>query len=271
MRTNFAPAARLLASSARAAVVDALLEGQALPAGELAALAGVGAPTISEHLSELVGGGLITVTTAGRHRYYQLAGPEVAEALEALARICPAAPVRSLRQSAAADSMRMARLCYDHLAGAVGVALLDSMLDSGWLVTAAELPQGHDLEVTPLGRDSLAAVGVDITQCRRSRRVFARTCLDWTQRRMHLAGAVGAGLAAAALQRDWLRRARSGRGLTVTGTGGESLLASFGIDMSALRAAAGASDSRPQPSARLTRTGARPLAAPGQPALPGRR
>ena len=235
MRTDFAPVGRLLANQARAAVIDALLEGQALPAGELAGLAGVSAPTISEHLSELVGGGLVTVTSAGRHRYYQLAGPEIAEALEALARICPPAPVRSLRQSAAVGSMRAARLCYDHLAGAAGVALLDSMLDRGWLVTGAERPQGHDFEVTPLGQDKLATLGVDVEMCRRARRIFARTCLDWTQRRMHLAGAVGAGLAAALLERDWLRRAGTGRGLTVTAAGAQGLRASFGVNMSELR------------------------------------
>jgi DNA-binding transcriptional ArsR family regulator len=236
MRANFAPVGRLLASPARAMVIDALLEGQALPAGELAALAGVGAPTISEHLGELVSGGLVTVTSAGRHRYYQLAGPEIAEALEALARICPAAPVRSLRQSAAASSLRVARLCYDHLAGAIGVALLDSMLDGGWLVTTAQLPQGHDLEVTHLGQDKFAAIGVNIAACRRARRVFAQTCLDWTQRRMHLAGAMGAGLATALIDREWLRRAGSGRGLTVTEAGTRCLRTSLGIDVDELLA-----------------------------------
>jgi DNA-binding transcriptional ArsR family regulator len=236
MRANFAPVGRLLASPARAMVIDALLEGQALPAGELAALAGVGAPTISEHLAELVSGGLVTVTSTGRHRYYALAGPEIAEALEALSRICPAAPVRSLRQSAAASSLRVARLCYDHLAGVVGVALLDSMIDGGWLVTTADLPQGHDLEVTHLGQDNLAAIGVDVAACRQARRVFARTCLDWTQRRMHLAGAVGAGLATALLDRDWLRRAASGRGLGVTEAGTLGLRTSFGIEVHELRA-----------------------------------
>jgi DNA-binding transcriptional ArsR family regulator len=236
MRANFAPVGRLLASPARAIVIDALLDGQALPAGELAALAGVGAPTISEHLAELVSGGLVTVSSAGRHRYYQLAGPEIAEALEALSRICPAAPVRSLRQSAAAASLRVARLCYDHLAGVVGVALLDSMLDGGWLVTTADLPHGHNLEVTHLGQDHLDAIGMDVAGCRLARRVFARSCLDWTQRRMHLAGAVGAALATALLDRDWLRRAGSGRGLTVTEAGTLGLRASFGIDVDELRA-----------------------------------
>lgn len=236
MPTDFSQVGRLLASPARAVVVDALLEGRALPAGQLAALAGVSAPTISEHLSELVGGGLVTVTGVGRHRYYQLAGADIAEALEALARICPAAPVRSLRQSSAAASLRVARLCYDHLAGVVGVALLDAMAERGWLAASADLPGGQDLEVTGLGRDELGAIGVDVAACGRARRVFARTCLDWTQRRVHLAGAVGAGLATALLDREWVRRAGPGRGLTVTEAGMRGLHASFGMDVGELSA-----------------------------------
>jgi DNA-binding transcriptional ArsR family regulator len=250
MATDFAHVGRLLASPARATVVDALLEGRALPAGQLAELSGVSAPTISQHLSELVDGGLVTATAVGRHRYYQLAGADIAEALEALARICPATPVRSLRQSSAAASLRVARLCYDHLAGVVGVALLDAMSERGWLVRGADLAsgqdpargqdltRGQDLEVTGIGREELGAIGVDVAACGRARRVFARTCLDWTQRRMHLAGAVGAGLATALLDREWVRRAGSGRGLTVTEAGMQCLHASFGIDVGELRASA---------------------------------
>jgi DNA-binding transcriptional ArsR family regulator len=262
MATDFAHVGRLLASPARATVVDALLEGRPLPAGQLAELAGVSAPTISQHLSELVDGGLVTATAVGRHRYYQLAGADIAEALEALARICPATPVRSLRQSSAAASLRVARLCYDHLAGVVGVALLDAMSERGWVAPGADLAQGQDatrsqeagrgqdltrsedltrgqdLQVTGLGREELGAIGVDVAACERARRVFARTCLDWTQRRMHLAGAVGAGLATALLDREWVRRAGSGRGLTVTEAGMQCLHASFGIDVGELRASA---------------------------------
>lgn len=234
MATDFAGVGRLLANPARATVIDALLEGRALPAGQLATLAGVTAPTISEHLSALVSGGLVTVTAAGRHRYYQLAGPDIAEALEALGRICPAAPARSLRQSSAAASLRVARLCYDHLAGVVGVAVLDAMVDRSWLISRGDLARGQDLEVTGIGAGELRAIGVDVGACRRARRVFARTCLDWTQRRMHLAGAVGAGLATALLDRKWVRRAGSGRGLTVTEAGRQALHASLGIDLSEL-------------------------------------
>jgi DNA-binding transcriptional ArsR family regulator len=244
MATDFAHVGRLLANPARATVIDVLLEGRARPAGQLATLAGVTAPTISEHLSALVSGGLVTVTAAGRHRYYQLAGPDIAEALEALSRICPAAPVRSLRQSSAAASLRLARLCYDHLAGVIGVALLDAMVDRGWLITSGSPGRGQDLEVTGAGQDELGALGVDVEACGRARRIFARTCLDWTQRRMHLAGAVGAGLATALLDRQWVRRAGSGRGLTVTEAGRQALHASLGIDVGEL-SASGSVPARP--------------------------
>ncbi|HEY7325120.1 MAG TPA: winged helix-turn-helix domain-containing protein [Streptosporangiaceae bacterium] len=225
MGTDFARVARLLASPARSAVVDALMAGRPLAAGELARVAGVRASTISEHLTELVDGGLLTVIPAGRHRYYQLASAEVAGALEALSVICPAVPVRSLRQSMADDSMRFARLCYDHVAGIVGVALLDQMISAGWVTPAT----GHDFEVTDSGAESLAELGVDVEACRRTRRHFARSCLDWSERVPHLAGALGAGLAAALQDRTWLRTAGNGRALTVPEAGVQGFSEVFSI------------------------------------------
>jgi DNA-binding transcriptional ArsR family regulator len=225
MGTDFARVARLLASPARSSVVDALMAGKPLAAGELARVAGVGASTVSEHLTELVDGGLITVISSGRHRYFQLASTEVATALEALSLICPAVPVRSLRQSMAEDSLRLARLCYDHVAGAVGVAVLDQMISVGWVISGT----GEDFDVTDGGGQALATIGVDLERCRRARRHFARSCLDWSERRPHLAGAVGAGLTAAFLDRGWLRKGGTGRGLAVTDTGALGLEEIFNV------------------------------------------
>jgi hypothetical protein len=196
-----------------------------LAAGELARIAGVRASTMSEHLSELLDGGLVAVITAGRHRYYQLSNADVAEALEAFSRICPATPVRSLRQSTASRTLRTARLCYDHVAGALGVALLDQMRSTGWLTSAS----GPDLRLTQPGTQALASIGVDIEGCRRARRHFARACLDWTERRPHLAGSLGAGVTSVLLDREWLRRTDAGRGLTVTSQGEHGLRTTFGI------------------------------------------
>jgi DNA-binding transcriptional ArsR family regulator len=227
--TDYAAVARLLASPARSAVVDALMEGRPLTAGELARIAGVRPSTVSEHLGELLDGGLVAVITAGRHRYYQLSGAEVAGALEAFSRICPATPVRSLRQSTADRSLRLARLCYDHVAGALGVALLDQMRQAGWLASGA----GPDFEVTGPGAQALAGLGVDPGSCRRSRRHFARPCLDWSERRPHLAGALGAAITRALLDLDWLRAAATGRGLHVTSQGESGLRDTFSVSLPA--------------------------------------
>lgn len=223
MGTDFAAVGRLLANPARSAVVDALQAGRPLAAGELARIAGVRPSTISEHLTMLVDGGLVDVVNAGRHRYYRLAGVAVAEALEALSHICPATPVRSLRQANAARSFQLARTCYDHLAGALGVALLDAMLSREWLT-------GTDaFTVTPLGDAEFERLGVDVAACRQARRHFARACLDWTQRRMHLAGALGAAVLAALVARDWVRPDSADRGVRITDAGGDGIAGVFGV------------------------------------------
>lgn len=234
MGTDYVPVARLLAAPARSAVIVALMAGKPLAAGELARVAGVSPSTVSEHLAELVDGGLLTVISAGRHRYYQLASAQVAIALEALSLICPDVPVRSLRQSMAEDSMRFARLCYDHVAGVVGVALLDEMLGAGWLSSGA----GQDFEVTDAGTTLLAGLGVDVERCRKSRRHFARSCLDWSERRPHLAGALGAGLAAALVDRRWLHKTANGRALAVAEAGVQGLAETFKIGVRDLETAA---------------------------------
>jgi DNA-binding transcriptional ArsR family regulator len=233
--TDFSAVARLLASQARSAVVCALMDGRALAAGELAQVAGLRPSTMSQHLADLVGGGLLTVVPAGRHRYYRLASAEVAGALEALSHICPKTPVRSLQQSIADRSLRQARVCYDHIAGTLGVTLLDQMLAGGWLVGARPVAvEIAHLELTNAGASHLAEIGVDVASCERSRRHFARTCMDWSERRMHLAGALGAATATAMIDRGWLCRAGTGRGVRVTSTGKQGLRTVFGIDMGAL-------------------------------------
>jgi DNA-binding transcriptional ArsR family regulator len=228
--TDYATVAKLLASPARSAVVDALMAGRPLTTGELARTAGVRASTVSEHLGELLNGGLVAVVKAGRHRYYRLSSAEVADALEAFSRICPATPVRSLRQSTADRSLRLARLCYDHVAGALGVALLDRMRCADWLVSGT----GPDFEVTEAGTQALAGIGVDLERCRQARRHFARPCLDWSERQPHLAGALGAAVAQALLDMEWLRRAGTGRCMQVSSQGELGLRSTFGIGIPGL-------------------------------------
>jgi DNA-binding transcriptional ArsR family regulator len=223
MGTDFAVVAGLLGHPARAAMVDALMSGEPVTAGELARTAGVGPSTASQHLARLVDGGLVAVDVRGRQRHHRLAGPEVAEALEALARICPPTPVRSLRHASQRAALGHARTCYDHLAGEVGVGLADALVARAWIV-----PAGESYELSPAGEARLLAAGVDVALARAGRRAFARACLDWTERRPHVAGALGAAIAATALRSGWVRR-RAGRTLGVTEAGHEVLHGVFGV------------------------------------------
>lgn len=233
MGTDYAAVAGLLGHSARAAMVDALMSGETMTAGRLARAAGVAPSTASEHLARLVEGGLVAVDARGRHRHHRIARPEVAEALEALARICPPTPVRSLRQSGQRAALGHARTCYDHLAGIVGVALTEALVHRRWIE-----PGGDGFAVTAAGERGLAGAGVDVAAARGARRAFARPCLDWTERRPHLAGALGAAVAARALAAGWVRR-REGRGLALTPTGHTVLADHFGVPSHLLDDSAG--------------------------------
>ncbi|MFC7583962.1 ArsR/SmtB family transcription factor [Nonomuraea antimicrobica] len=207
---DIAPVAALIADPTRAAILTALLGGRALAAGELARMAGVSAATASAHLARLLDGRLVDVVSQGRHRYYRLAGHEVAEVLEVLARVSARPPVRSLRQSRQARLLEEARTCYDHLAGRAGVGLLDRLREGGYL-------DGHDL--TGAGERLLSGLGVDVAGVRRSRRRFAPECLDWTERRPHLGGALGAAITEVLFERGWYRRGNVPRAVVLTEEG----------------------------------------------------
>ena len=225
---NVVPAASLLAEPTRAAMLTAMLDDRPLAAGELARLAGVTPATASAHLARLLDGGLVTVVRQGRHRYYRLAGPEIAAVMEALAHLSPVTPVRSLRQSQDATALAEARTCYDHLAGRAGVALLDALLARGLLAA----PQAHTgparFEVTVDGLATLDAFGIDIGALERARRRFAGACLDWTERKPHLNGALGAAITERLLSLRWIERGSRRRAVKVTPAGAEGLAATFG-------------------------------------------
>jgi len=231
--TDIASAAALIADSTRAAILRALLPDRPLAAGELARLAGVSAATASFHLAKLLEGGMITVIRQGRHRYYRLAGHEVAAALEALGLISPGLPVRSLRQSREAAALAEARTCYDHLAGRVGVELLDGMLRRGLLEEkSGRTDQGDTsslrFDVTGAGTKELGSFGLNLLQLRRSRRHFAGTCIDWTQRRRHLNGALAAAITGRLFELGWIERGQRRRSVRVTPVGIEGLASTFG-------------------------------------------
>lgn len=225
---DMVPAASLLAEPTRAAMLTAMLDDRPLAAGELARLAGVSPATASAHLARLLHGGLVTVIRQGRHRYYRLAGPEVAAAMEALAHLSPVTPVRSLRQSQDATALGQARTCYDHLAGRAGVALLDALLARKLLVAPQANGLPDRLDVTTAGLATLSSFGLDMAALKRARRRFAGACLDWTERKPHLNGALGAAITARLLGLGWIERGPRRRAVRVTPAGAEGLAATFG-------------------------------------------
>jgi DNA-binding transcriptional ArsR family regulator len=236
---NVAPVAALMADSARAMMLVALLDDRPLAAGELARVAGVTPATASAHLARLLHGGLVVAHRQGRHRYYRLAGHDVAQAIEALAHLGTSLPVRSLRHSQDAAALDSARTCYDHLAGRAGVALFAALLDHGLITRhAQDVPPEAEtgpaiIRLTPDGEAALAAFGIDLGELRTSRRRFVGECLDWTQRRSHLNGAVGAALTARFFELGWIERGKRRRAVLVTPAGAGGLAATFGCSLDA--------------------------------------
>ena len=216
---DLAAVGALLAEPARARMLAALGDGRALPASALAAEARVAPSTASGHLAKLVGGGLLAVESRGRRRYFRLHGPEIGEALEAMARIAPHEPVRSLGQATRAEALRAARTCYGHLAGRLGTALMDAMLGRGLVA---------DEHVTERGVESLARLGVDLDSVPGRRPLF-RSCVDWSERRPHAAGKLGAALAARSLELGWVERLDGTRAVRVTSAGEEGFAEAFGV------------------------------------------
>jgi DNA-binding transcriptional ArsR family regulator len=222
---DIAAAAALMAEPARTAMLQALLDGGTLPSGELARRAQVAASTASEHLKRLLAGGFVIREVAGREHRYRLASPAVAEALESLARVAVPGQVLSLRGATRAEAIRTARTCYDHIAGRLGVGLTEALIARGALVEHAS---SYDL--TDSGERLLASLGVDVAAARERRRSFARACIDWSERRPHLAGALGAALADALLARAWVLRRPADRGLQITAIG-RTELARLGVEL----------------------------------------
>jgi DNA-binding transcriptional ArsR family regulator len=201
-----------------------LAGGEARPAGELAAHAGISAQAASNHLAKLVAGRILRVERQGRWRYYHLAGVDVGHAVEALSVIAPPLPGPFAGNGTPESARRVknARTCYSHLAGRLGVALADALIARRWLED-----DGHRYRLTPAGVRSLRAIGIESIP--RRARVPARRCLDWTERRPHVAGPVGTALARAALDRGWIRRLRGTRAVAVTPLGREQLNKLFDI------------------------------------------
>jgi DNA-binding transcriptional ArsR family regulator len=213
----------LLADPGRAAMLWSLMDGTARPAGELTMIAGLSPSAASGHLARLTEGGLLAMEVSGRHRYYRIATPDIAAAIEALATLAQAsAPQRAPERlpSAVPLEMRYARTCYDHLAGELAVQIFDRMITRNWLAVERRAENGPtELEPTPEGAREFAQLGIDLKSQRARRRRFACTCIDWSERRPHLGGALGAAFLESCGAHGWLEKSTKRRVLRVTPAG----------------------------------------------------
>lgn len=229
----------LLADKARCQILLTLSDGRALPASVLAQEAGVARSTVSEHLGKLTVAGLLMVESRGRFRYYRLANERVGRLMESLTQLAPVRPVRSLREGTRAARLRMARTCYDHMAGKLGVSVMAAMLDRGYLDGGNDIVQveesrdglsgyGRDLEytLTELGWDFLERAEIKVSEGSRS---VVRYCVDWSEQRHHLAGLLGRAMLDRFIDASWISRERTGRAVSVTSDGQAALMDLFDV------------------------------------------
>jgi DNA-binding transcriptional ArsR family regulator len=222
---DFGFIAGLIADQSRSKMLAALLGGVALPANELARHAKISPQTASSHLAKLVQGGLVSVTASGRHRYFRLSNAQVAQALESLSLIAPPQPVRGLRDSLESQAICAARTCYDHLAGWLGVAMSDALINQQVLEQSADA-----YTVSEQGEHWFMAFGIDCQILRKQRRAFAPACLDWSERRSHLAGSLGAAMTRQLFERRWIGPVSGSRAVKVTDSGRLHLSREFGLE-----------------------------------------
>ncbi|CAE6956502.1 ArsR/SmtB family transcription factor [Paraburkholderia domus] len=229
---NISSVAHLIAEPVRSVMLITLSDGCALSASALAEAAGVTAQTASSHLAKLLDGGLLSVESKGRHRYYRLAGAHVSHLLESLASVGPVTPAWRNTPSRSAQALRFARCCYDHLAGQIGVAVTQGMLTRGLIIKAGE----RHYALTTTGREWLQQLGIDMGDPAFDQPEHARQCLDWTERQYHVAGPLGARLMDAFLAWGWMRRSPTTRSVTITTLGWDGLNQHFGIVREACKA-----------------------------------
>ena len=214
--------AALIGDPARANILTALMDGRALTASELADVAGVTLPTASGHLTKLTDAALLQQRKQGRHKYFQLADGDVAAALEALMGLAAGRGIKRARPGPKDAAMREARVCYNHLAGRMGVQLFNSLAKQGVLAE-----RGEDVQLTLQGIEFLKNFGVDVAGLQAARAPLCRSCLDWSERRTHLAGSVGRAMLARFEHLGWMRRDPNSRAILVTDTGKAAFAATF--------------------------------------------
>ncbi len=214
----------MIGSPARSAMLAELFDGRAITATELSQIANISPSTCSEHLSKLVQSGLLVCNQHGRHRYYSLSSSEVAEALEPLVHLVGLKPIPMRTASPQKKAIRDARLCYDHIAGKLGVQICNAMVDQKILT-----PASRDFELTKNGERFFEGLGIDLAEIRSNRRMFARQCLDWSERKPHVAGALGAAFTNHSFKQGWIIRAKQRRVVVVTPKGKQAFFKRLGV------------------------------------------
>jgi DNA-binding transcriptional ArsR family regulator len=220
---DIARIAALIGDAARANMLSALMDGRARTAGELAAEAGVTKQTASSHLARLTSGNLLAVDAQGRHRYFRLAGEDVGEAIEALMVLAQTRGAQRTRPGPKDPALRRARICYGHLAGEMGVTLFDRLIRRGWLTF-----NDGEIAPSPAGAEAMSDFGVDIANLSKLRRPLCRPCMDWSERRHHLAGSLGEAILARIVELGWARRESGTRVIAFSAAGERALGKSLG-------------------------------------------
>jgi DNA-binding transcriptional ArsR family regulator len=223
---KFAHIASIVGEKSRAIMLWNLTDGRAYTAGELAVCADISRQSASNHLTKMMDADLLALEKQGRHRYYRLARPEVAYALEAMANFLPSEIRASKKEKPPKKGVEYARTCYDHLAGKVGVEITEALVEKDFLEE-----KGKNYCVTPAGEKWFESIGINIEKLQQKNRTFARQCLDRSERKHHLAGALGAALCSKMLENDWIRKKRNSREVLVTYKGRKKLSALLDLNV----------------------------------------
>lgn len=224
MENQFVKTAALIGDPTRAVIMWTLLDGRAFTATELAIVANTSPQNISMHLTKLLDGDLLSVEKQGRHKYYRFSNKEVAYAVEAMASLIPKPEIRSKKETENYHPIKYCRTCYDHLAGKIGVALTDSLLEQKII-----LNKNDTFQISAEGKKWFSDFGINIEEAQKQKRIFLKPCLDWSERRNHLSGSIGALLLNKMITEDWLRKTKNSRAVIITGKGEKELLKHFKI------------------------------------------
>ena len=224
MEDQFIKTASLIGDPTRASILWTLLDGKAFTATELAVSANTSPQNISMHLGKLLEADLLCVEKQGRHKYYRFSNKEVAYAVEAMANLVPKPKVSLKNKPENYPPIKFCRTCYDHLAGKIGVALTDSLLEQKIIIE-----KNNAYEISPEGEKWFSRFGINIEEAQKQKRIFLKPCLDWSERRNHIAGSIGALLLNKMIAEDWLRRTKDSRAMIITGKGEKELLKNFKI------------------------------------------